>query len=692
MSKAGRWAAAILGFLWMAFVYASFYLVQQQRPLGAENVRAIASLLGSVATAAAILIASASVGHGICRRLGILTEGVWERLAWSTGIGLGVVAYGVLALGLIGWLAPWAMAIWLALLVVLSLPDAAVMVRLRPQLRDLPRPGRALQAYLTIMGLLTLLLALAPALGWDGLFYHLTLPKLYLAQGRIAPATDAPHQYFPGLMEMLYLGAMSLEGDVGAKLLHLAYLPLSMGMVYLLARRHLGERHGWPALAVYASMPMVWLLGSWAYNDLALAFYQLGALCAFLNWRRGEKGRWLTVAGVFSGLALGNKYTAFVCPLALVAFIAWERLRARVAAAKAVREVASYGLSVLAIAAPWYVRNAVLTGNPVYPFAYALLGGQGWDAWRAAWYAQAGSGLGWDPGALLRLPCTLTLGLRDASFYDGRPGPLFLLALPLLLAWAFGLWWSRRPGSRRLQSIRPESAPSRPAAMGYTLVFAGIQYGFWMCGVTASSALFQSRLLLPALTVLSAPVAYCYDELAALDLRSLSLRRVVGLSVALVLAANLCYHVLYTVRVGPLAVLVGAETRASFLERNLGAHYAAMEAINEHVPVEGKVLFLWEPRSYYCERVAQPDPILERWAWLRHLHGEADGIYRVLMNAGYTHVLLNRGGLDLVVQGQLDPLQKTDLDALDTFIASYLEEEASVSGAYELYRLRGEGQ
>jgi hypothetical protein len=683
MSKAARWAAAILGFLWMAFVYASFYLVQQQRPLGAENVRAIASLLGSVATAAAILIAAASVGHGICRRLGILTERVWEGLAWSAGIGLGVVANGVLALGLIGWLAPWAIAIWLAVLVALSLPDAAVMVRLLPQLRNLPRPGRALQAYLAVMGMLTLLLALAPPLGWDGLFYHLTLPKLYLVQGRIAPATDVPHQYFPGVMEMLYLGAMALEGDVAAKLLHLAYLPLSMGMVCLLARRHLGERHGWTALAVYASMPMVWLLGSWAYNDLALAFYQLGALYAFLNWRRGVKGRWLIVAGAFSGLALGLKYTAFVCPLALVAFVVWDRLRARVTAAKAVREVTSYGLAVVAVAAPWYVRNAILTGNPVYPFAYTLLGGRGWDAWRAAWYAQAGSGLGWNPGALLELPWTLTLGLRDANFYDGRAGPLLLLALPLLLAWSVGLWQSRRR-----EASRPESAHSRPAAMGYMLVFAGLQYGFWTYGVIASSALFQARLLLPALTVLSVPVAYVYDELTALDLQSFSLRRVAGLSVALVLAANLCYHMLYTVRVGPLAVLVGAETRASFLERNLGVHYAAMAAINQRVPAEGKVLFLWEPRSYYCERAAQPDSILERWAWLRHLHGEADEIYGALMEEGYTHVLIHRAGLELAVQAKLNPIEQADLAALAAFEEQYLDLLADVGTAYELYALR----
>jgi hypothetical protein len=177
-----------------------------------------------------------------------------------------------------------------------------------------------------------------------------------------------------------------------------------------------------------------------------------------------------------------------------------------------------------------------------------------------------------------------------------------------------------------------------------------------------------------------------------LDLRNFSLRRVVGLSVALVLAANLCYHGLYAVRVGPLAALVGLETRDAFLERNLGTYYAAMKLVNERVPAEGRVLFLWEPRSYYCERRVQPDPILERWAWLRHKHGDAGAIRRALVAEGYTHVLLHRAGLDLVVQAQLDPLEEADLVGLQQFVGAYLVLDDAVPGAYELYRFPGGGQ
>ena len=330
----------------------------------------------------------------------------------------------------------------------------------------------------------------------------------------------------------------------------------------------------------------------------------------------------------------------------------------------------------LLAAAPWYLRNLALTGNPVYPFLYRVFGGGGWDAWRAAWYARAGSGLGWNPGALAALPWTLTLGVRDVNFYDGRVGPLFVLALPFLIAWSLRLLGRRR---------------SRQPVVGILLFFALVQYVLWMAGVIASRSLFQSRLLLPALVALCVPLAYVYDRLAVLDTRALSLRRLIGLSVALVLAANLCYQFLDVLRHRPLPVLVGQESREAYLDRSLGAHYAAMEQINERTPEGSRVLFLWEPRSYYCRRAAQPDAILERWAWLLHMHeGDLDSIAATLREEGYTHLLLYRAGLDLVLRARLDPLGEADSAALDMFLTTHARELASVGEAYALYEVLDE--
>jgi hypothetical protein len=296
-----------------------------------------------------------------------------------------------------------------------------------------------------------------------------------------------------------------------------------------------------------------------------------------------------------------------------------------------------------------------------------------WDGWRAAWYARPGSGLGRDVAAWLALPWTLTLGVRDMNFWDGRVGPLYLLALPFLVAWGLRLFG--RPGPR-------------PPALGVLIGFSLLQYLAWAAGVVASRPLFQSRLLLPACVALCGPLAYVYHELRTLDRPHFSLQALIGLSVALVLAANLCHQVLYTLRQRPLPALVGLESRDDYLARTLGAHYAAMEALNARLSAQERVLFLWEPRSYYSRVPTEPDAILDRWPWLLSRHGADLGAIDAELRAeGYTHVLYHRAGADLVRRAGLDPLREADWAALDRYLERYLDEETQMGEAYVLYAL-----
>jgi 4-amino-4-deoxy-L-arabinose transferase-like glycosyltransferase len=657
----------------MAFVYASFYLVQQQRPASAANLNAFASVLLDLGAACAILAVGAGVGHRLCHWLGVAPVHPVERLVLSTGVGLGALSFLVLGIGLLGWLTRWVVALVIGVVALTVVPDLVALGRTLARVKGAHRPRWLPGVYTGATFSLSLLAALAPPTDWDGLFYHLTLPRLYIQAGRIVPVTDMPHQYFPGLVEMLYTVAMLLRGDVAAKLLHYGFMLLLAGIVYLLARRHVGREVAWLGVTMYAAIPMVPVLGSWAYNDLALVFYQVAALYALANWSQEDRPGWLALSAVCCGLAMGCKYTSVVCPLVIVLWVVWRLSRAPRPWQTWAGTLGLFCGVVLLVASPWYARNLALTGNPVYPFAYRLFGGLGWDDWRAAWYARAGSGLGRDWFAWLRLPWTLTLGIRDMNFYDGRVGPLFLLGLPFLIAWLSGLYGRGH---------------SRPPAIGLLVFFALAQYLFWAAGVIASRSLFQSRLLLPALVALCSPLAYVYDRLRALDTPKISLFRLVGLSVALVLAANLCYQFLATVRPGPMGVLVGEESREAYLERNLGAHYAAMELVNARVPEDGRVLFLWEPRSYYSRVPTQPDPILERWPWLVHRYGaDPASIADALAQEGYTHVLLHRAGLDLVRRAQLDPLTDVDVAALDAFTAEHTREQGQIGAAYTLYEV-----
>ncbi|MBN1666256.1 MAG: hypothetical protein JW862_04185, partial [Anaerolineales bacterium] len=422
------------------------------------------------------------------------------------------------------------------------------------------------------------------------------------------------------------------------------------------------------SLLVLASMPSLHLLASWAYTDFTLAYFCLAVLFSLTGWRRAQ-GRtalpWLLLAASNAGMAMGVKYTSFILPISAVLLLFWwgrHQLR------RAWRPVLLFSLVALLIASPWYLRNLFQTGNPVYPFVF---GGQNWDTFRAAMYADAGTGIGWDAVEILLLPFNATLGHRDANFYDGRLGPLFLLLAPLTL-WV--LW----------------DAPRRPAAQRQTLfvitVFSGLSLLIWVLGVVTSSALWQTRLLFPALLPLALPTALGFLVATRLDTSHLRLSFILNFAVLAVVSLTLIDAGIGVIRRNPLAYATGLETRAAYLGRVQPAHAEGM-ALLDQTPPDAKIYFLYEPRTYYAARLSQPDPILDNFLHDLYLYQDAAGVLQAWRAQGYTHLLLYQNGLDFMIENRPDLYPLEDQEVIAQVLRALDWQASSSSQAYQLYRL-----
>jgi hypothetical protein len=653
--------------LWLFVVLGAFYAVQ--KPFTPDTASAVMRSAMDLATAALLTVLGAALGRRILDWVG-LDDLAASDVAWlAPGLGLGVLALLNLGLGMAGGWHPLPVYGSIAVVGVLLIRDILALAREMSAWRPQLAVGTWGRWYLAVTLALTLLMALAPPASWDGLFYHLTGPALYLDQRAVRPLTiNIPHLAYPSLMEMLFGLAMLLRGDVAAKLLHFAYALLLAALVYRLSRRWQGRQvAGW-SLLLLAATPMVAVVAAWAYNDIALAFYQLGALYALLAWHESERRGWLIVAGLLIGSALGLKYTAFPLPLTVLAYLLCRRRRRW-------REAITFTVSAVLIASPWYLRNWLFTGNPVYPF---LFGGRNWDPFRSAWYANTCTGIGWRPLRILALPATVTLGLRDVNYYDGRMGPLFLALAPAVI------WLIIRmcQGSAD-ERTSPEKRHLIILLGGFALVCAVT----WTLGVIHSRALFQARLFLPGFVALIPLMAESIVRLSVLNRPGFSIAAFVRLAVGVVLALGLIDQTLGVLRFDPPAYLVGRESRSDYLTRVLGEHYVAMEKLEEAVPEDGKVLFLWEPRSYYSPRPAQPDAILDNWAHLLHLHDSQIRIAEHLREEGYTHVLLNQRGLEFMIEKNESPLSTEDVERLRDFVERHLE-SVETTGTYRLYELQ----
>ncbi len=130
-----------------------------------------------------------------------------------------------------------------------------------------------------------------------------------------------------------------------------------------LARGLWGPAAGWPAAAALATSALA-LWGVAIGQETGLTALTLIAMFLFLDEHRRGGGRTaLFWAGVAAGAGALSRDYALAWPLLGVGVLAWQR--AGWGAAR------TFLVTAIVIAAPWYLRNWLHTGNPLYAHAIA---------------------------------------------------------------------------------------------------------------------------------------------------------------------------------------------------------------------------------------------------------------------------------------------------------------------------------
>jgi hypothetical protein len=409
---------------------------------------------------------------------------------------------------------------------------------------------------LAISMLLGLMLLLTPEIGKDALIYHIGVPKMFLEHHGIYFIPGNIFAFYPFFNEMLYTWGLSLGGEVVPKGIHFAMCGLILFGMLRFQRRYVqkNEFH-WLPLLIFFTIPSVFQNAHVAYCDLTLAFYTLVALYAFLNWYHTQRGIWIILCGVFSGVAMSTKYAGLYMPLSGCFGILWGCRQKERSNRETFLLLFQYLLFVLMAGTPFYLKNWIMTGNPLYPLFHQIFGGRGWSAEQAAYYDAFIKSLGMGRGLMdyLLLPWNLSFHAKtNSSVFDGLMGPLFILVLPFAV------------GVRRLG-----------VEMKIALVYCLITFGFW-----ASSAQ-QMRYLIPLFPFLAI--------LAGLTISYYRNRKPILVLLALFMAIGLLfngYHIFKDFRsIRPLSVLVGQEDRNAFLTRTIPA-YPMIRYVNTATPEE----------------------------------------------------------------------------------------------------------
>ena len=108
-------------------------------------------------------------------------------------------------------------------------------------------------------------LALYPPTGFDATHYHLPFVKSFIAAQRLLFLPDLRVPVFPVAVEMDFVLAFFLSGDVAAQLTQLLAMLATAGLVFAWGRRGFSRRAGLWAAALWLGVPLVVFLGASAY-------------------------------------------------------------------------------------------------------------------------------------------------------------------------------------------------------------------------------------------------------------------------------------------------------------------------------------------------------------------------------------------------------------------------------------------
>ena len=337
----------------------------------------------------------------------------------------------------------------------------------------------ALRPILFIYPLLIGYFALAIIPPWyrDSLTYHLALPQLFAQKGAYTAGDEIIFGYFPlGWHSILtYIFAYDAQPLFNPRLVSV-WLSGALAMGGYGLTQHYNTTKGWSLVCALTILlvPTQIEFGTSAYVQVWLSLIAMGAVFSLL-WK---DVRWL---GLCVGLAISAKYSGL--------FLALLCLILSLSAGK--KKVIHFLSITILVGAPFYLRNIYLKGNPLFPLAYDIFGGSGWDTQRAYIYAETLKNYGMGESLLdyiLLIP-RIFFTQDMVHYFQGSLGPVigFLFFLSwrkrdssfLFMIGFLGLWSLQVQQIRFLMPVVPImivlgiSSIQRSSLWRYTLVVGG---------------------------------------------------------------------------------------------------------------------------------------------------------------------------------------------------------------------------
>jgi len=449
---------------------------------------------------------------------------------------------------------------------------------------------------ISVFVIIELFLNLTPPISRDALIHHLAIPKLWLTHGGYYEIPWARFSYYPMNIDLLYLMPLYFKNDIIPKFIHFAFGFGTGMLVYQYLGKRFGRNWGLLGFLIFFSTPVVVRLSTTAYVDLGMVFFSTASILAWIKWQDEDYKymKWFILSAVCMGLAAGSKYNALLAWFFLNLMVVFYYSRDTKKGFPAVMFGVAFFIFTFLVVSPWFIKNYIQTGNPLYPLLNNLVGFLH-DTGKAGGAVAATADSNWASSIFQRREImfgdsfweTLFIPLRifsqgkDSSpqYFDGVLNPILIIMIPF----AF---------------LKKDYYRDRLFFLFFSVFFL-----LMACFLT----IIRIRYILPIipfLTILSVmgirnlvkwadSLSKPFDHIGIIIISSITVS---------LLVFNFLYLKDYFSTINPERYVFHQETRDEFLTRTIGS-YPAVKYINENLPDDSRIFFMFlGRRGYYLDR------------------------------------------------------------------------------------------
>lgn len=506
-------------------------------------------------------------------------------------------------------------------------------------------PFGALGYLLIPFVLVNLFYALFPPTFYDSMYYHLSVPAYYIQNGGFVPWETNFNSNLLLNVEMIFTFALLGKSVLVPKLLMFFTGIGVCTHLYSFARKYIPAQYAIVSSLIFYAIPQVGFISSTAKPDLLGMFFMLAGIHLYGYYRQDQQNkRFLGCSALLWGVGVGSKYTFafFLIPFLLAIFL-FEKVKV----SEKFKVAMIISLIVFVCVLPWFAKNVVFMGNPVYPYLSDIFENESWSEEQRQGFSQELSNN--KTGFLDTLWFPIDIFLKPYKYGMIEVfGPLFLAFLP------FVFFSGSFPSRRNLVFT---------ALLGLILLLFLVRV---------------PRYYVPVFMLLSIPIAVGVHRVT--EKRGFIKKMILPLSIFLV-SINLIQLGELQERYSLGFKYIKHKWLVSSMDKNLNylyvlPYYPAAEYINTNLKESNRILLLGEERTFYFKIPLLASTHFDRHPLMEWVRGDVSpGNYSFrLKKMGVSHLLYYPQGLKLM--GKKSSIYKLDSDKfekLSNYLASLRE-------------------